>query len=212
MPDSNGAQHRDLQRTLLALQSNRDCASVTSIATDTRAILASREFTHWRVITPPSPDPYNRWIFGYSLPAGTGGTCGTLIGNPSNTINIDTQRQTITVSVGPPRTIARTVNRIMDQIVTSTNQRCYTPATIRPVARHLLVGTHLSPRFATVAGQQGVTYGPALAERLYEEGCVRGFLGIPGNDNRFIDILLNAREAPRLPAGEVYPPASAFHP
>jgi hypothetical protein len=212
---SAAARLRDLQQTLLALQNERDCASVASIATDTRAILASHGFTHWRVITPPSPDPYNRWIFGYQLPAGTGGTCGSLLTGsypPSNTINIDTQRQTITVSIGPPHTIALTVNRIMGQLVSDASQRCYTPATIRPLAQHLLANTQLSPRFATVAGQQGVTYAPPLAERLYEQGCVRPFLGIPGNDNRFIDILLNARNAPRLPAGEVYPPASAFHP
>jgi hypothetical protein len=34
------------------------------------------------VITPP-PDPGKGWLFGYPLPAGTGGTCGTFgMGNP----------------------------------------------------------------------------------------------------------------------------------
>jgi RNA polymerase sigma factor (sigma-70 family) len=212
---SAAARLRDLQQTLLAAQNERDCPSVTSIAANTRAILARNGFTHWRVITPPSPDPYNRWIFGYPLPAGTGGTCGTLLTGsypPSNIINIDTQRQTITVSVGPPRAIALAVNRIMGQLVANTSQRCYTLRTFRTLAQHAFAKTPLAPRFAVVARQQGETYEPPRAERLYDQGCVRPFLGTPGNNNRFIDILLNARNAPRLPTGDVYPPAESFHP
>jgi hypothetical protein len=211
---SAAARLRDLQQTLLALQNERDCTSVTSIASSTRAILASHGFTHWRVITPPTPDPNNRWTFGYALPAGTGGTCGSLLTGcypPSKTILIDTQRQTITVSIGPPRTIALTVNRIMGQLVADASQRCYTLSSIRPLAQRLLVNTSMRPRFATVARQQGEAY-PPLAERLYDQGCVHPFLGTPGNDNRFIEILLNARNAPAQPTGDPYPPASAFHP
>jgi hypothetical protein len=86
---SAAARLRDLQQTLLALQNERDCTSVTSIASSTRAILASHGFTHWRVITPPTTGPDNRWTFGYALPAGTGGTCGSLLTGsypPSKTI------------------------------------------------------------------------------------------------------------------------------
>lgn len=205
---------RDLQQALLAIQAERNCASVMSIAGEARAVLVDRGFTHWRVITPP-PDPGKHWLFGYSLPAGTGGTCGLLLTDsygPSTIADVDPQRQTVTVSVGPPRTIARTVNRVIGQLLAQASQRCYTTTSIRPLARHLLANTTLQPRFATVAGPQGVSFVAPLAERLYEQGCVRPFLASPGNNNRFIDILLNARGAPRLPAGDVYPPARDFRP
>jgi hypothetical protein len=44
------------------------------------------------------------------------------------------------------------------------------------------------------------------------QGCVRFNSAIPGNNNRFVDVLLNAHNAAPLPAGQFYPPASAFHP
>lgn len=208
------ARLRDLQHALLAVQAQSNCASVASLAQRTRAVLLDEGFTRWRVITPP-PDPGKHWLFGYALPAGTGGTCGTLItanspyGNP---MELNTQPLTVTVSVGPPRTIGLTVNRVMDRLVARTSTRCYTATSIRPLARRLLAGTTLHPRFATVAREHGLTYAPASVERLYERGCVHPALAVPGNNNQFVDILLNARNAPRLPAGDVYPPASAFHP
>jgi hypothetical protein len=176
-------------------------------------VLTDQGFTRWRIITPP-PDPAKHWLVGYPLPAGTGGTCGTLLmGNPASpVIDMDTQRHTVTVSVGPPRTIALAINRIMPQLADATRRRCYTAASIRPFARHAFAATPLIPRFATVAGQAGVGYGPPSTQRLYDQGCVFAVLAVPGNDNRFIDILLIARNAPRLPAGQVYPPASSFHP
>jgi hypothetical protein len=156
---SAAARLRDLQQALLAIQDERDCASVNSITRQTRAALADRGFKHWRVITPP-PDPGQHWLFGYALPAGTGGTCGTLLTGsypPSKTIDIDTQRQTVTVSVGPPRSIGLTVDRIVGQLAAQTSQRCYTPTSIRALAEHLFAHTPLRPRFATVARQRGVT-------------------------------------------------------
>ena len=216
MAYASAATHlRDLQRALLALQRKRECAPPALIAAGARAILSSQGFSGWRVITPPAHDPEKRWIFGYPLPAGTGGTCGTLLTGsypPSNIVDIDAQRQTITVSLGPPRSVAYTVNRVMGRLVEATSRRCYTRTTIRPIARRLFAHTALVPRFATIAGPRGVMYAPPLAERLWEHGCVRGFLAIPGNDNRFVDILLNARTAPRLGTGQVYPPATWFRP
>jgi hypothetical protein len=208
------ARLRSLQQALLAIQYQRDCASVTSIAQQTRTLLTDRGFTHWRVITPPS-DPGRHWLFGYALPAGTGGTCGTLVAANSpygDPVDIDTQRQTVTVSVSPPRTIEGTVNRVMDRLVAQASTRCYTTTSIRSLARRLLAGTTLRPLFAAVAREQGLTYVPALTERLFEHGCVHPSLAIAGNNNRFVDILLSARNAPRLPASQVYPPARAFHP
>ena len=208
------ARLRDLQHSLLVAQHQHDCVSVTAIATTARDILQSEGFTHWRVITPPARDPGKRWIFGYALPAGTGGRCGTVLASnypPSSVINIDTQRQTITVSIGPPLSIGKAINHIMYRLNLDTSLRCYTPATFRTLARQAFAHTPLAPRTALVAGQQGVQYEPALAERLYQRGCVRPYLAIPGDDDTFIDIIVNALHAPRLPNGVVYPPAGAFH-
>jgi hypothetical protein len=164
------------------------------------------------VITPP-PDPGKHWLFGYALPAGTGGTCGTLgIGSPpDNVIGIDTKHRTVTVSVAPPRSIGLKLNHIYYELYTTTYQHCFTATSVRTLVRRWFATTPLRPRFATVARQPGTSYERG-SERLYQQGCVRFHDAIPGNTNSFIDVLLNARNAPQLAAGEFYPPASAFHP
>ena len=209
------ARLRDLQRALLALQSEHDCISPTALAQQTRAILASQGFAGWRVITPP-PNPGRHWLFGYPLPVGAGGTCGDLrfSGNPpapTAPVNIDTHRQTVTVSVSPPRSIGLKLNHIYYELGTNTYEHCFTALSARKLVRRAFSSTPLRPRFATVARQQGTHYEPG-SERLYNEGCVMFETGITGNNNRFIDILLEARGAPALPAPEVFPPASSFHP
>ena len=198
------ARLRDLQDTLFRIQDEQDCISVATLARDTRTVLASQGFSGWRVITPP-PDPGN------ALPAGTGGTCGTLNGNPTTSLNIDTQRQLLTMSVAPPRSISRTLNHIEYVLGTTTHQRCFTATSVRALVRQEFASTPLRPRFATVAQQQSVTFG-GQSQRLYEQGCVGFAFAIPGNNDRFVDVLLNARNAVQLPTGQFYPPASSFHP
>jgi hypothetical protein len=201
------ARLRDLQRALVQLQSHVDCPSVASLAEQARAVLADQGFSHWRVITPPSNTAAPRPGL---IPAGTGGTCGTLIGNG---VAINTQRQTVSIILVPPRTISRAVNRVMNQLAAQTFQRCYTPTSIRPIAQHDFANTPLRPRFAFTARRQGEYFSPTLTERLYAQGCVYVANGFPGNDNRFIDILLYDRNAPRPPAaGAGILPTSAFRP
>ena len=204
------ARLRDLQDTLFRIQDQQDCISVATLARDARTVLASQGFSGWRVITPP-PDPGKHWLMGYALPAGTGGTCGTLRGNPTTSLDIDTQRQLLTVSVAPPRSISRELNRIGYVLGTTTQQRCFTAASVRALVREEFAGTPLRPRFATVAQQQDLNFGPR-SQRLYEQGCVSFASAIPGNNDRFVDVLLNARNAVQLPTGQFYPPASAFRP
>jgi hypothetical protein len=209
------ARLRDLQRALLALQSEHDCISPTALAQQTRTILASRGFAGWRVITPP-PNPGKHWLFGYPLPVGTGGTCGDLLisGNPpapTAPVDIDTHRQTVTVMVSPPRSIGLKLNHIYYELYINTSEHCFTALSARNLVRHAFSSTPLRPRFATVARQPWAHYEPG-PERLYNEGCVRFETGITGNNNRFIDILLEARGAPPLPAGQVFPAARSFHP
>lgn len=204
------ARLRTLQHALLAVQNAHECIAPATLARRARAVLAGEGFSGWRLITPPR-DPGKHWLFGYALPTGTGGTCGKLTGNPSYAIDIDPQRHRVTESVGPPRSIAVQLNHIEHQLGTTTLSKCFTPTSIRTLVRQAFAGTRLKPRFATVAAQRGVTFGPP-SQQLYDDGCVRFFLAIPGDDDRFVDVLLNARNAPQLPAGEVYPPASSFHP
>jgi hypothetical protein len=204
------ARLRNLQYALLALQNAHDCIAPATLARQARAVLASHGFFGWRLITPP-PDPGEHWLFGYALPAGTGGTCGKLT-DPTSVVALDTQRRVTTVSVGPPRSIAIAVSRIEHRLGTTTDSQCFTPASIRTLVRRAFATTPLRPRFAIVAAPRGGTFEPPRSQRLYDDGCVRFALAIPGNDNRFIDVLLNAHNAPQLPAGVVYPPASSFHP
>ncbi len=209
------ARLRELQQSLRAIESQHDCSPPSILARKARALLASQGFTSWRVITPP-PDPGNSWVFGYPLPAGTGGTCGTLLipGNPPSTaapVDIDTRRQTVTVSIRPPRSVGVNLNHIYYELYSNTYRHCFTALTARQLVRRAFSSTPMRPRFATVARQQGTHYEPN-SERLYNDGCVRFETGIPGDNNRFIDILLEARGAPELPAGKVFPPAGSFHP
>lgn len=209
------AHLRELQQSLHAIENQHDCAPPATLARDARALLANQGFTGWRVITPP-PDPGKHWLFGYPLPAGTGGTCGTLLipGSPPSAtapVDVDTHRQTVTVSLSPPRSIGRKLNHIYYELYTTTYQHCFTALTARHLVRHAFANTPLRPRFATVARQQGTHYEPS-SERLYNDGCVRFETGITGNNNRFIDILLEARGAPEPPAGHLFPPANSFHP
>ena len=204
------ARLRDLQVTLFRIQNEQDCISVATLAQDARTVLADQGFSGWRVLTPP-PDPGKHWLLGYGLPAGTGGTCGRLNGNPTTGLDIYTQRQLLTVSVAPPRSINRELNHIQDVLASTTDQRCFTATSVRALVRHEFASTPLRPRFATVAQQQGVSFGPQ-SQRLYEQGCVSFAFAIAGDNNRFVDILLNARNAVQLPTGQFYPPASSFHP
>lgn len=206
------ARLRTLQRTLVALQAEHDCVSPNTLAQQARSVLESQSFQAWRVITPP-PNPGKGWLFGYALPTGTGGTCGTFgMGNPPTyRVNIDTQHQTVTVSVAPPRSIGLRLDHIDYELYTTTYQRCFTATSVRALVRQWFASTPLRPRFATANTSDGSTYEPR-SQRLYDQGCVRFDSAIPGNNDRFIDVLLNARNALRLPAGQVYPPARAFHP
>jgi hypothetical protein len=205
------ARLRDLQAALLALQNEHDCSSVATLARAARAILANQGFAGWRVITPPR-DPGKHWLFGYTVPAGTGGTCGEVVlGPPSRTLNIDTQRQTLTVSVGPPRSISLELNHVSYELYTTTYNRCFTATSVRALVRHWFASTPLRPRFATANTSDGAIYQPR-SQHLYDQGCVRFDSAIAGDNSRFVDVLLNARGAAPLPAGQFYPPASSFHP
>ena len=134
------------------------------------------------------------------------------MGNPPTYgVNIDTQHQTVTVSVAPPRSIGLKLDHIDYELYTTTYQRCFTATSVRSLVRRWFASTPLRPRFATANTSQGGTY-LRSSERLYDQGCVRFNSAIPGNNNRFIDVLLNARNAAKLPARQFYPPARAFHP
>jgi hypothetical protein len=210
------ARLRALQRTLVAVQAEHACASPNTLARQARSVLQSQGFRGWRVITPP-PDPGKGWLFGYALPAGTGGNCGTFgMGNPPTYgVSIDTQHQTVTVtvtvSVAPPRSIGLKLDHFDYELYTTTYQRCFTATSVRALVRQWFASTPLRPRFATANTSDGGTYEPR-SQRLYEQGCVRFDSAIPSNNDRFVDVLLNARASARLPARQVYPPASAFHP
>lgn len=209
------ARLRDLQSALVALQASRNCFAPGTLARHARAILTGEGFTGWRVITAP-PDAGKHWLFGYPLPAGTGGTCGDLLfsGNPpapDAPVDIDTHHHTVTVSLTPPRSIGLKLNHMYYELYTHTYERCFSAQSVRALVRGAFSKTPLRPRFATVARQPGTQFEPA-SERLYDEGCVRFETAITGNDNRFVDVLLEARGAPTLPSGRFFPPARAFRP
>jgi hypothetical protein len=221
------ARLRSLQRALIALQSEHDCATPAALAVGARTVLAARGFSGWRVVmAPPNPG----WTYGQRDPAGTGGVCG-LLGD-------DAQRQTVTVRVGPSRSISLELNRISRKLYAATYQHCYTATSIGALVQRAFTGTPLQPRLAITAlqGDLGLTVSRRLKQlyrqgkvparvyqqlsrsasqrrQRYQHGCVspQGFI-LPGNDNRFADVVFSARNGIRLPAGQIYPAANAFQP
>ena len=160
-----GAALRALQHALAALQDEHDCTSPAALAAAARAVLADQGFTGWRVIMGPRDPGTSGWLFGYPIPAGTGGSCGTWM-------DLNTTRQTVTVSVGPPRSISADINHISYELYTTTYQRCYTATSVQALVRRWFANTPMRPRFATANTSDGSHY-ETRSQRLYDEGCVR---------------------------------------
>ncbi|MGO9821709.1 MAG: hypothetical protein ACLPTJ_13800 [Solirubrobacteraceae bacterium] len=216
---------RSLQRALIALQDEHDCTTPAALAVGVRAVLAGQSFSGWRVVMDPSNPG---WFYGHRDPAGTGGVCGWY--------GLDTDRQSVFVRLGPRRSIGLELTRISAELYAATYDHCYTAASIGALVQRAFTGTSLRPRFAITApqGDLDLTVSPRLKQlyrqgkiparvyqqasrsasqnrRRYQQGCVspRGLI-LPGNNNRFADVVFTARNGIRLPAGQFYPPASAF--
>ena len=219
------ARLRSLQRALIALQDEHDCTTPAGLAVGARAVLAGRGFSGWRVIMAPSNPG---WFYGHRDPAGTGGVCGQF--------GDDAEQQTVTVFVGPSRSISLELTRISRELYAATYDHCYTATSIGALVQRAFTGTSLRPRFAITAprGDLDLTVSPRLKQlyrqgkiparvyqqasrsasqnrQRYQHGCVSPHgLILPGNDTRFADVVFTARNGIRLPAGQFYPPASAF--
>ena len=219
------ARLRSLQRALIALQDDHDCTTPARLAVGVRAVLAGRSFSGWHVIMAPSNPG---WFYGHRDPAGTGGVCGQ--------VGDDAEQQTVTVFVGPSRSISLELSRISRELYAATYDHCYTATSIGALVLRAFTGTSLRPSFAITAprGDLDLTVSPRLKQlyrqgkiparvyqqasrsasqnrQRYQQGCVtpQGLI-LPGNNNRFADVVFNARNGIRLPAGQFYPPASAF--
>lgn len=184
-------------------QRRHDCMSVSVLAGEVRASLARLGFAGWRLDLPsthfdPRSDP----------PPGAGGMCGHVIGNPAV---LDARHRVVFITSGPPTSIARVVNHLSRVLYSNTYQQCFTPNSVRVLVRHAFAATALRPRFATVAPPAGVQFGPD-SQRLFDTGCVGFAFAVPADNERFVDILLYARGAPRLSHGRLYPPAADFRP
>lgn len=195
---------RHLQHALLTLQDEHDCSTPTALAAAARGVLAREGFTGWRVIMGPHDPGTSGWLYGYPIPAGTGGSCGKWM-------DLNTAQQTVTVSVGPAQSITVELNHISYELYTITYRHCFTATSVRALVRRWFANTPLRPRFATANTSDGGHY-ETQSQRLYDQGCVRFDSAIPGSNERFVDVLLNARDAARLPARQFYPPARAFKP
>jgi hypothetical protein len=194
---------RALVQAFAADQRRHDCVTVAVLAGQVRASLARLGFVGWRLSLPstrfdPRGDP----------PRGTGGTCGHVIGNPAE---LDARHRTVFITSGPPTSIARLVDHDSYALYARTDQQCFTAASVRALVRHAFAATALRPRFATVKAPAGEQFGPH-SQPLYNAGCVRFGFAIPADNERSVDVLLYARNAPRLPPSRLYPPAGDFRP
>jgi hypothetical protein len=202
-----------LEKRLDVIQRHRACKSPQALAREIRDALSTLGFDNWRITLPPA-HPSPQWL---NSPAGTGGTCGTLIASPAaNAPNFPVQlqpnRQTVGVGVGPPRHIATLVYQASLTLYQRTYEHCFTATSVRALVRHTFADSPLRPWFATNATPVAEHYLPS-SQQLYDKGCVRFEFAYVGNDNRFIDVWLYARDAPRLlPTNRLFPSAGAFKP
>ena len=87
------------------------------------------------------------WFYGHRDPAGTGGVCGQF--------DDDAQEQTVTVFVGPSRSISLELSRISRELYAATYDHCYTATSIGALVQRAFTGTSLRPRFAITAPAGG---------------------------------------------------------
>jgi hypothetical protein len=175
-----------------------------------RHTLSSLGFDDWRIKLPPShPTPQL-----LNSPAGTGGTCGSLVEHPDanapdSPVLLEPNQRTVFISSGPPQRIATLVYHAGAMLYHQTYLHCYSAASVRALITGAFVVASLYPRFATNAAPAGGRFEPS-SQKLYDKGCVRFEFAYVGNDNQFVDVLLYARGASRLPAHQLFPPADAF--
>jgi hypothetical protein len=206
------ARLRTLESRLDAIQERRACKSPQVIAAEVRGALTDLGFDAGRIrLTRSHPTPQM-----LNSPAGTGGTCGSLIffpsGNaPSARVQLFPNSQLVGLTVGPPQKIATFVYRASGALYQRSYSHCYTATSIRALVSKAFAPASLEPRFATNAVPRGGGFLPA-SEKLYKEGCVRFEAAYVGDNSRFVDVSLEQRTAPSLRAGELFPPASAFRP
>jgi hypothetical protein len=206
------ARLRTLETRLDAIQQHHACKSPRVIAAEVRGALTDLGFDAWRIRlawSHPTPQMLNS-------PAGTGGTCGSLIffpsGNsPSARVQLFPNSQLVELTVGPPQKIATFVYHASLALEQQSYSHCYTATSIRALVSKAFAPASLEPRFATNAVPRGGGFLPA-SEKLFKEGCVRFETAYVGDNNRFVDVSLEQRAAPSLQAGELFPPASAFRP
>jgi hypothetical protein len=205
-------QLQNLRPDLARIEQHRGCESPQAMAHQVRRALTSLGLDEWRISIPPSHTPA-KWGIG---PAGTGGTCGSLTesswGNtPKASAPLFSDHKLIYISLGPPQVTATRMYYATARLYQQTYDHCYTPESVRTLVRRAFMPLGLQARFATNAVEKGTRYEPA-SERLYERGCVRFNSAYPGNDNRYVDVVLLARNAQPLHSGQFYPAASAFRP
>jgi len=190
------ARLRTLQRDLTKLDAAHNCVSPDTLTREIRSVLNGLGLVGWHLPRLTVSENY-----GYAIPAGTGGTCGTS--------SLDTQHQKVFVTLVPARSVQKELQHVSYELYTGSYEHCYTATTIRTLVGKWFATMGMVPRFATVSRQKGTHYEPA-SERLYLAGCVRFNSAWTGNDNRFADVELVAKGAPQLPAGQFFPPGKDF--
>jgi hypothetical protein len=206
-------QLQTLQTDLVKIQRDRGCESPQAMSTQIRRTLRGVGLPAWRIVLPPAHTPA-KWDIG---PAGTGGTCASLTeaswdNDPRRfSAPLFSNHKIIYISLGPPQLTAARMYTVGARLYQQTYRHCYTTTSVRALVRRAFAPLGLQARFATRGEQKGSRFEPA-SERLYKNGCLRYDSEYPGNNNRYVDILLLSIHAPQLRSGEFYPPASAFKP
>lgn len=190
------ARLRTLQRDLAKLDTAHNCVSPDTLAREIRSVLTGLGLIGWHLPRPTVSESH-----GYAIPPGTGGTCGTSA--------LDTQQQKVFVMLVPSHSVQKELQHVSYELYSRSYLHCYTATTIRTLVAKGFATMGMVPRFATVARERGTHYEPA-SDRLYLAGCVRFSTAWTGNNNKFVDVELVAKGAPRLPPGQFFPPGKDF--
>jgi hypothetical protein len=208
LPDGYpAAQHRlaSLGKALVAIQNQHDCVTPIALAAEVRSAIVNLGFADWGIRLPTHTNP--QW----APPAGTGGSCGWVVSSPPGSVpQFNAPSRQVFLSTGPPGHIARFINQTSSQLWQRSYRQCFTATSIRALVRYAFASLRMQPRFATTTAN-GSQYKPS-SQRLYNAGCVRVSDAIPANNNRYLDIVLIARNGTPLPRHWLYPKPGQFQP
>jgi len=197
-----------LVRALGAVYHRHDCVSPAALAREVQGVLDQLGFSGW----------HTRQMLDFS-PSTSDGPCGTFpgAGTPHGDVAsdpaaaVDGGAHVVIIQNGRPQAMSPVIETEGPRLLTESGRRCYSAAAVRKLALTSLAHAHVPILFATSAELKGQQFDPAR-QTQYNSGCVVIVTVNTAADGHTIDVWLNSRSTPTLPAGEGQPSPRDYAP